>query len=152
MDNDTYQGQQRLMVTFKVPLLFHVFQIDMRHGCCAFDGRELHHPLETYEYLTRFTHQTCQSRHPIDSSKMSGDSTAPIMNLPIELVYRILNHLDPLEIMLSASGVCTKLDQIIDTYQPYQVRFITSIDLLHYLARQEREVKIQSMSETASVA
>ena len=52
---------------------------------------------------------------------------SPLMSLPIELIYRILDHLDPFEIMLSACDVCLQLDQIIKTYPPYQV-IIPSIE------------------------
>lgn len=52
------------------------------------------------------------------------DSMASIMILPIELVYRILNHLDLFEILVSMRNVCQRLDQIVDTYDQYQVNEI----------------------------
>jgi hypothetical protein len=54
---------------------------------------------------------------------MSNIIIASFANLPIELIYRILDQLDPLNILISVHGVCTQFDQIIDTYDPYQVNF-----------------------------
>jgi hypothetical protein len=47
-----------------------------------------------------------------------------ISDLPIELIYRIFNHLDLFNLLMSVRDVCTRLDQVIDIYQPYQVIFI----------------------------
>ncbi len=41
--------------------------------------------------------------------------------LPVELVYRILDHLDVLTILLSCRNVCKRLDDITDNYHRYQV-------------------------------
>jgi hypothetical protein len=41
--------------------------------------------------------------------------------LPIELVYRILDNLDELTILLTCRNVCTKLNVITDTYYRYPV-------------------------------
>lgn len=49
---------------------------------------------------------------------------ASIIILPVELVYRILNHLDLFEILVSMRNVCQRLDQIVDTYDQYQVNEI----------------------------
>ncbi|CAF1433580.1 unnamed protein product, partial [Adineta steineri] len=44
-----------------------------------------------------------------------------LLTLLVELVYRILDHLDIPIILLSAYGVCTRLNTIIDTYPRYKV-------------------------------
>jgi hypothetical protein len=61
------------------------------------------------------------------SEKMSNNTIPSIMNLPVELIYRILDRLDPLDILTSVGtgNVCTRLDQIIETSHPYQVKFTT---------------------------
>ena len=41
--------------------------------------------------------------------------------LPVELVYRILDNLDNKTIFWSCQSVCTRLNDIINTYRPYQV-------------------------------
>jgi len=41
--------------------------------------------------------------------------------LPVELVYRILDHLDNESIFLSCTNICRRLNDIIDTYHRYQV-------------------------------
>ena len=51
-----------------------------------------------------------------------------LLTLPIESVYRILDQLHPLEILLSVRGVCSRLNAITDTYHPYTVN--SSITLL----------------------
>jgi hypothetical protein len=41
--------------------------------------------------------------------------------LPVELVYRILDHLNNKSIFLSCTNVCRRLNDIIDSYHRYQV-------------------------------
>ncbi|CAF4428045.1 unnamed protein product, partial [Rotaria magnacalcarata] len=43
-----------------------------------------------------------------------------LVSLPIELVYRILDNLDDLTILMSLRNVCSRLNLIIDTYHRYQ--------------------------------
>ena len=51
-----------------------------------------------------------------------SDPTAPLLlTLPIELVYRILDHLKPYHILVSVDSVSSRWNSIIGTYQPYQV-------------------------------
>jgi len=54
---------------------------------------------------------------------MSGKVTLSLLTLPVEIVYRILDNLERLEILLSVRNVCTRLNAITDTYHPYQVNF-----------------------------
>lgn len=56
--------------------------------------------------------------------RMSIQNSPSLSTLPIELVYRILNHLRPYNILMSTCNVCVRLDSIIDTYEPYQVKLI----------------------------
>lgn len=44
-----------------------------------------------------------------------------LVNLPQELVYRVLNHLSLLDIIVSTRDVCLRLNMIVDTYHRYQV-------------------------------
>lgn len=44
-----------------------------------------------------------------------------LVQLPIELIYRILGHLPMTHMIVSARNVCSTLNTIIDTYHPYQV-------------------------------
>jgi hypothetical protein len=55
---------------------------------------------------------------------MSHNVTPSLLDLPIELIYRILDHLEPKEIFLSVLNACQQINTIIDTYQPYQVNFV----------------------------
>ena len=61
------------------------------------------------------------------SKHMSGQHSMSLSTMPIELVYRILDHLKQYNILISAFNVCTRWNSIIDTYQPYQVTFSRSI-------------------------
>jgi hypothetical protein len=55
---------------------------------------------------------------------MSDIRALSLATLPIELIYRILDNLDPLEILLSVQDVCTRLNAIIESYHQYKVNFI----------------------------
>ena len=52
---------------------------------------------------------------------MSHNDTPSLLTLPVELIYRILNHLNTLELVVSVRDVCMRLDAITDTYFRYQV-------------------------------
>ena len=47
---------------------------------------------------------------------------ASLPTLPVHLVYCILDNLQPLDILMSVCNVCTRLNSIIDSYRPYQVK------------------------------
>lgn len=76
-------------------------------------------------FLRRETHRIAQS-YKYETSFLTN-SMATLCNLPVELVYRILNHLRLFDVRMSARNVCDRLNQIIDTYQPYQVTVSISI-------------------------
>ena len=50
-------------------------------------------------------------------------SDKSFLTIPIEQIYRILDNLDDISILLSAREVCKQLNAIIDTYPRYQVNF-----------------------------
>ena len=65
---------------------------------------------------------------------MSNNKITPsLLKLTVELVYRILDNLDQLTILLSLRNVCTRLNVITDTYHRYQVNvsFILKSDFHH---------------------
>lgn len=51
-----------------------------------------------------------------------------LLDLPVELIYRNFDRLDLFNLLVSLRDVCicTRLDQITDTYQPYQVLSLSS--------------------------
>lgn len=49
------------------------------------------------------------------------------LTIPIELVYRILDYLDEIDLIRSVINVCTRLDMIMDTYPRYLVRLILKL-------------------------
>ena len=53
---------------------------------------------------------------------MSDKSIRTLSSLLIELVYRVLDHLTPLEISISMRDVTQDLNTIIDTYHRYTVK------------------------------
>jgi hypothetical protein len=64
-----------------------------------------------------------RTRYNKQKTSMSNKITPSLRTIPVELVCRILDNLDPLSILLSLRNVCTRLNVIIDTYPPYQVNF-----------------------------
>ncbi len=59
---------------------------------------------------------------------MSVNITPVLLTLPIELIYRILDHLDEFTILCSAYNICKRLNIIMDTYHRYKV----NLDLIIY--------------------
>ena len=61
--------------------------------------------------------------------------TLTLSTLPVELVYRILDHLNEKTIFWSLRNVCQRLNDITDTYHRYQVNFsfIFQVSLLSFL-------------------
>jgi hypothetical protein len=52
---------------------------------------------------------------------MASKMTPSLHQLPVELVYSILDNLDEKSIFLSSRNVCTRLNNVIDQYPRYQV-------------------------------
>ena len=55
---------------------------------------------------------------------MSQSLNPSLHTLPIEFVCRILDHLKPFDILMSMRNVCSRLNAITDTYQPYTVSIV----------------------------
>ena len=73
---------------------------------------------QSSESLTeRGNQRHLQNRHYSERETMIPSLTT----LPAELVYRVLDHLEPIVILLSARNVCQRLNAITDTYHAYQV-------------------------------
>ena len=96
---------------------------------------------ETGDRIRFVTWQVCKQRWVTEQSNPSGLTSAPntlmqkenmvdsitpsLVTLPIELFCRVLDYLDPVEILLSVRDVCARLNAITDTYQPYLVNAIS---------------------------
>ncbi|CAF1102759.1 unnamed protein product [Rotaria sordida] len=52
---------------------------------------------------------------------MASKVHSSFLALPVEIVYRILDNLEPKTILLSLRNVCERLNKIIDTYPRYQL-------------------------------
>jgi hypothetical protein len=59
-----------------------------------------------------------------EATSMSNQPILYLHTLPVELVYRILDNLDLVTILLSFRNVCTRLNIISDTYYRYKVNII----------------------------
>ena len=59
-----------------------------------------------------------------------------LVALPVELIFRILDHLDFVDILISVRGVCGRLNTITDVYHPYQVKYVFVLlsDLSHLIS------------------
>jgi len=67
---------------------------------------------------------------------MSNSFIPFLLTLPVKLLYRILDNLDQLTILLSLRNVCIRVNTIIDTYHRYQVNFTSFLKLdFHHLQR-----------------
>ena len=60
------------------------------------------------------------------STLMSREVRSSLVAISVELVYRILDHLDELTILYSVRNVCQRLNAITDAYNRYQVIFISN--------------------------
>ena len=61
------------------------------------------------------------------TSLMSTRTISSLLELPIEIIYRILDNLDDYTLFCAASNVCIRLNRILNTYDRYQVRLIEII-------------------------
>lgn len=43
--------------------------------------------------------------------------------LPVEVLYRIMNHLDDFNILCTMRNVCTRINTIMDNYRRYKVNY-----------------------------
>ena len=55
---------------------------------------------------------------------MSSQINLTFLTLPVELVYRILDHLNDWSLICSIRNVCTRIDAIMDSYDRYQVSYL----------------------------
>ena len=72
---------------------------------------------------------------------------ASFPTLPIHLVYCILDNLRPVDILMSVCNVCTRLNLIIDSYRPYQVKknsFATVYNILSLRCILHSNMKLSS--------
>lgn len=53
---------------------------------------------------------------------MSLNCEPNFSTLPMDLIYRILDYLDPLEVLLSIRDTCMRLNVLTDIYHRFQVR------------------------------
>ncbi len=53
---------------------------------------------------------------------MSNKGISNFHTLPVELVYRVLDNLDPITILLSCRNICIRLNAITDSYHRYKVK------------------------------
>ena len=55
---------------------------------------------------------------------MSSQINLTFLTLPVELVYRILDHLDDWSLICSIRNVSTRINRIIDNYDRYLVSYL----------------------------
>lgn len=58
---------------------------------------------------------------------MPQNTIPSLVALPVELIFRILDHLDFVDILISVRGVCGRLNTITDAYHPYQVKYVFAL-------------------------
>lgn len=60
---------------------------------------------------------------------MLDNVPSSLLEMPVELVYRILDNMDKLTMLCSFRDVSTRLNAIIDTYPRYQVKIHTFLSV-----------------------
>ena len=85
--------------------------------------------MRLYSHVCHIVHDAVE--YDNDSCTMAdADQMALSLHLlPIELVHRILDHLDQVDILVSMRNVCTRLNDVIDIYDPYEVNSIEHREL-----------------------
>ena len=68
--------------------------------------------------------QISTKRTKLDNNVTSSKVMESLITLPVELVYRIFDHLDNLALLTAVRGTCTRLNAIVDSYHRYQVNLI----------------------------
>ena len=58
------------------------------------------------------------------------DNMHTFLTLPIELIYRIMDHQSDLTLFYSMQNVCQRFNQIINTYYRYQVCLLNTFIFL----------------------
>ena len=61
------------------------------------------------------------------TSLMSTRIISSLLELPIEIIYHMLDNLDHYTLFCAATNVSVRLNRILDTYDRYQVRSIEII-------------------------
>jgi hypothetical protein len=64
---------------------------------------------------------------------MSGKNILSLHTLPVELVYRVLDNLNTLDILYSMRNVSKRINAITDSYYEYQVSVSSIIFRYHYI-------------------
>ncbi len=57
------------------------------------------------------------------TSRQLSPMTLSLVNLPVEIIYRILDHQSDFVIICTMRQVCQRLNKIVDGYHRYQVNF-----------------------------
>ncbi len=75
---------------------------------------------QTYHIYLTFEPTQYTSRQ---LSPMSHRTILSLVTLPVEIIYRILDHQDNFTIICSMRNVSQRLNKIVDSYHRYQVNF-----------------------------
>jgi hypothetical protein len=65
-------------------------------------------------------------------SSMADKIKPSLLTLPVELVYRIFDHLNNFSIVCSIPNVCTRINTIVNIYYRYRVNFFFILMFHHY--------------------
>jgi len=78
--------------------------------------------------------QSCIWQHTIweETTSICNSMPSSLHTLPIDLVYRILDHLDNMTIFWSCQNVCRRLNDVVNTYHPYRVTLTFTFSWMHY--------------------
>jgi hypothetical protein len=66
---------------------------------------------------------------------MTNKVIPSLLTLPVELIYRILDQLDVLNILLSMRNVCTRINTIVDDYHRDKVEDLTNVIVFIFIIK-----------------
>lgn len=64
---------------------------------------------------------------------MSDTTNLSLDTVPIDIVYKILDHLNVLNVIASMRNVCARLNAIVDSYQQYQASRFHTLKAAYHL-------------------
>ena len=92
------------------------------YTCVSYKNKKFHNTLSSFTTLfIQIIFQNICSL--VETIFISNKMNMSLHTLPVELVYRILDHLDHFTILMSCRNVCARLNAITNTYHRYRGLF-----------------------------
>ena len=124
-----YRGKIKVLKTLKYPVNStvitskRIFPVAPNRHSCHIQSDQNERSLKSLHNEKVIQTNRTKTKHAcVDKTLLMSDKTSlSLHTLPVDLVYRILDHLDQWNILYSMRNVCTRINAITDTYRPYKV-------------------------------